>query len=81
MMTRLARELALLYAVEAAYKIPAAPVVRQLITDGERPLPDVIPLPPQWVEFTWPKSGEVNLMNYWRGVDRERGNRWTGPYL
>lgn len=81
MTTRLSRELSLLYACEAAYKIPAAPVARQLITDDERPLPDVIPVRPQWVRFDWPKSGEVNLMNYWRGVDREQGVKWTGPYL
>lgn len=81
MTTHLARELALLYAVEATYKIPAAPVVRQLIVDSERPLPDVIPLPPVWVEFEWPKSGMVNLDSYWRGVDRERGAKWMGPYL
>lgn len=81
MTTRLAHELALLYAVEAAYKIPAAPVVRQLVADDERPLPDVIPPPPQWVEFEWPRFGEVNLITYWREIDRERGTKWMGPYL
>lgn len=81
MSQRLANELALLYAVEAAYKIPAAPVVRQLITDDERPLPDIIPAAPLWVEFEWPKSGELNLASFWREVDRERGVKWMGPYL
>lgn len=78
---RLANELALLYKVEAVYKIPAAPVARQLVADDERPLPDAIPTPPRWVKFEWPKSGEMNLASYWRGVDRERGAKWMGPYL
>lgn len=79
--TRFTVELALLREVEDRYKIPAAPVARQLLADSERSLPDVIPLPPQWVEFEWPRSGEVSLVNYWREVDRERGAKWMGPYL
>jgi hypothetical protein len=62
---RLAREITLLYAVEAVYKIPAAPVVRQLIADNDRPLPDLIPPAPQWVSFEWPASGFVDSKPYW----------------
>lgn len=78
---RLANELALLCKAEAAYKIPAAPIVRQLIADDERLLPDVIPAKSQWVRFEWPRSGEVNLVNYWRGVDRGPSRLMGGPYL
>lgn len=81
MTTRLSRELALLYTVEAAYKIPAAPIVRQLVAWEEQGLPDVIPARPEWVEFKWPASGGVNYEQWWREVDRRRGASWTGPYL
>lgn len=70
MSERLARELALLYTVEAKYKIAAAPIVRQLVADEQRGLPDRIPPVPRWVKFNWPASE----------VDR-RGMRWTGEYL
>lgn len=81
MTTRLASELALLYRVEAVYKIPAAPVVRQLVEWEEQSLPDVLPRCPRWVEFEWPESGSVNLEAWWRAKDRERGARWMGAYL
>lgn len=66
---RLAREISLLYKVEAQYKIPAAPVVRQLVEDAERPLPDVLPPQPVWTTFDWPLSGDVNLSHYWKNYD------------
>lgn len=78
---RLATELALLYRVEAAYKIPAAPITRQLIEWEQQPLPDVLPVKPAWVEFQWPASGVIDLSPHWRSVDRERGKGWSGPYL
>jgi hypothetical protein len=55
---RLNIELRLLYICEAQRKIPAAPVVRQLIADADRPLPDVLPPRPEWTMFQWPKSGD-----------------------
>lgn len=85
MTARLATELALLYRAEALRKIPAAPIVRQLIADDERPLPDALPPKPAWVEFEWPESGTVDWNPYWCSVDRERGSarfdKWSGPYL
>jgi hypothetical protein len=56
---RLDIELRLLYTCEAIFKIPAAPVIRQLVADAERPLPDVLPPRPEWKSFEWPESGEV----------------------
>lgn len=78
---RLHEELRLLYRAEADYKVPAAPIVRQLIADAERPLPDALPPPPAWTTFQWPRSGEVNLSGYWREVDRKGKIDWSGPYL
>lgn len=66
---RLRREIGLLYAVEASYKLPAAPTINQLIADAERPLPDTLPRPPAWTSFKWPSSGEVNLTDYWKKHD------------
>lgn len=66
---RLRREIQLLYAVEAKYKIAAAPVINQLLADTERPLPDTLPHPPAWAGFTWPMSGEVNFTQYWKNHD------------
>lgn len=77
MTDRLSHELALLYAAEAAFKIPAAPIVRQLIADDARPLPDKIPIPPAWKSFEWP-SGELNFERYWKEIDRKG---WRGEYL
>jgi hypothetical protein len=71
MSRQLIRELALLYRCEAEHKVSAARVIRQLIADAARPLPDVLPRPPAWVTFEWPSSGEVNYEPYWRGVDRK----------
>lgn len=70
MSEHLTRELALLYRCEAEHKAPAAPIIRQLVADATRPLPDVLPRPPAWATFEWPSSGEVNYEIYWRGIDR-----------
>lgn len=56
---RLNRELILLAEVSARYGIPTARVAQRLIEEFERPLPDVLPPRPEWVEFKWPKSGVV----------------------
>lgn len=67
---RLNRELAILRDGELKFKLPAAPISRQLVTDAERPLPDVLPKPLVWTTFEWP--GEiVDLNAYWRAVDRK----------
>lgn len=67
---RLNRELAIPYEGELKYKLPTAPISRQLVTDAERPLPDVLPTPLVWTTFEWP--GEiVDLNAYWRAVDRK----------
>lgn len=76
---RLNRELRLLYDCEAKFKIPAAPIVRRLVAESERPLPDTLPPKPAWISFDWPASGSVDLVSYWRGVDRKQS--WSGPYL
>lgn len=68
---RLNRELAILYDGELKYKLPAAPISRQLVADSERPLPDVLPKPPQWTTFEWPASGVLNYIAYWQEVDRK----------
>ncbi|HTG95737.1 MAG TPA: hypothetical protein VL866_24260 [Pyrinomonadaceae bacterium] len=81
MSTRLQNELRLLYAVEAAYKLPAAPIIRQLIAWEDAGLPDVLPPMPEWREFAWPASGGVNLEDYWRTVDKGKLQKWSGPYL
>lgn len=81
MSERLTRELRLLYAAEFHHKIPSAPIVRQLVADEQRGLPDMLPRVPEWVTFSWPISGSVNFEDYWRQVDRARGTRWMGPYL
>lgn len=85
MNSRLATELSLLYRIEAAHKIPAAPITRQLVEWERQSLPDAIPPAPRWIEFQWPASGSVDLNAYWKGVDREqrreRLERWGGPYL
>lgn len=66
------RELALLSRCEDLFGIPARPVVTQLANFLMRPLPDVLPKPPQWTAFDWPKSGEIDLRGYWREFDRGR---------
>lgn len=66
---RLRTEINLLHRTEAVYKIPAAPIIHQLITDTERPLPDTLPRPPAWTGFDWPQSGEVNFTRYWKNYD------------
>jgi hypothetical protein len=71
MTTRLENEIDLLRKIELAYmEIAAGPIIRQLLTDDARPLPDVVPPQPKWIKFDWPRSNEVNLVNYWRQVDR-----------
>jgi len=69
--SRLDTEIQLLYRCELAHKLPAAPIIRQLIEDEARPLPDLIPLRPEWKEFEWPRNNEVNFENYWREKDRK----------
>ena len=66
---RLREELRLLYRAEADYKVPAAPIVRQLIADAERPLPDVLPPPPAWTTFQWPGGVLVSFTKERLGVD------------
>jgi hypothetical protein len=75
---QLSHELTLLYAAEAAYKVAAAPIVRQLIADDARPLPDAFPTQPAWTAFEWPANGSLNFESYWKEIDR-RG--WRGEYL
>lgn len=75
------QEVSRLAEVSHQWKIPTTHIAQGLCEWLEQPLPDVIPLPPQWMEFEWPKSGEVNLDSYWREVDRERGAKWMGAYL
>jgi len=67
---RLQNEINLLYRCELSHKLPAAPIIRQLIEDEARPLPDVIPPLPQLVRFEWPRSGAVEFSGYWRELDR-----------
>jgi len=81
MTTRLDRELRLLYTAEAHYKLPAAPIVRQLVAWEDARLPDSIPPVPEWIEFAWPASGGVNLEDYWRAMDRGKLRGWGGEYL
>jgi hypothetical protein len=69
---RITEECGLLYKVEAEYKIPAAPIIRQLVHYASSPLPDVFPPAPPRTKFTWPASGEVNLSHYWKNYDRTR---------
>jgi hypothetical protein len=64
---RLATELRLLYKCEAEHKLPAAPIVRQLIAWEQWAMPDVVPPVPQWVVFEWPRGGAVNYEMEWRG--------------
>ena len=72
---RLVREIALLQQCEREFKLPAKPIVDQLVADSDRPLPDVLPLPFQWVKFQWPASRGMDYREYWRQVDRR------GDYL
>jgi hypothetical protein len=69
---RLKAELRLPRTAEAIFGVPAAPVARQLVADAERPLPDVLPPPPEWTTFRWPLGGKVNFEGWWREVDRRR---------
>lgn len=81
MSTRLAEEIRLLHKAETAYQIPAALIIRRLIEDEARPLPDVLPRKPPWMDFEWPASGTVNLAEYWKAMDRNRPQGWRGEYL
>jgi hypothetical protein len=67
---RLLNEIQLLYATEAEHKVPAAPIVRQLVADDERLLPDVLPPRPEWMAFKWPSSGDVDFRLWWTTRDR-----------
>jgi len=67
---RLQREIQLLYHCEFTHKLPAAPIIRQLIEDEARPLPDILPPLPQLVRFEWPRSSGVDFVSYWRELDR-----------
>lgn len=71
MNTNPTNETQLLLRAEFKHGVRAAPVIKQLEAESERPLPDAVPSKPQWVAFQWPKSGEVSLVGYWRG--REDG--------
>lgn len=81
MSTRLTTELRLLYTVERDFKLPAAPVIRQLAIWEDAPLPDVLLPVPAWLTFTWPVSGTVSYEDYWRARDGGRESMWMGPYL
>lgn len=54
-------EISLLYDAEAKSKVPAGPIIRQLVAWAEQPLPDVLPQRPPMREFVWPTNGEVGL--------------------
>lgn len=71
-MNRLHEELRLLYRAEADYKVPAAPIVRQLIAESERRLPDALPPAPAWTTFQWPRSGVVSFTRERLEVDWSR---------
>lgn len=77
---RLNRELAILYA-DLRRKSTADVVARQLISDAERPLPDVLPQPPRFTTFEWPAGGRVDYIAYWQAADRRAKVDWGGPYL
>lgn len=77
MKEQLAREEALLHVVDLKYNIPAATAIRQLRSWYDQPLPDKLPEKFVWVNFVWPRSGEIDLTKYWKEIDA----RWTKPYL
>lgn len=70
MTVNLSEEFRLLYRTENDYKLPAAPICRQLAAWWYQPLPDLLPPKPRQVAFTWPASGEIDLTRYWQDVDR-----------
>lgn len=59
----------LLHRCEMGFGLPAAPVARQLEAEFNRPLPDVLPKPPDFVPFQWPLSEAVDFTAYWRTVE------------
>ena len=67
---RLQRELQLLYRCEDKFGIASLSVLRQLVEDEARPLPDSFPPLPQRVRFEWPMTATVDFVNYWRELDR-----------
>jgi hypothetical protein len=79
--SRLDTEIRLLYIREGMFKLPAAPIIRQLVAWEEMPLPDSFPAQPEWREFAWPESSRVNFEDYWRARDGGVAKRWAGPYL
>lgn len=78
--TCLVREIQLLQRCEELFGLKAKPVIDRLIIEADRPLPDVIALPPDWLRFKWPESGIIDLASYWRAKDRD-DKRWLGEYL
>jgi len=58
-------EIQLLYRCEAIFKVPAAPIIRQLVAETERPLPDRFPPVPERRSFQWPELGLVDFQAYW----------------
>jgi hypothetical protein len=79
---RLVHEVQLLQRCEAQHGLRAKPIIDRLVAESDRPLPDVLPPSPQWTTFTWPKSGVVDLTNYWREADKEQRYRgFYGPRL
>jgi hypothetical protein len=68
-MGRLRNEMSLLYYGERVHKLPASPVIRQLIADAERPLPDALPPQTPCVEFRWP-ADTLDFIADWKRKDR-----------
>lgn len=75
---RLVREIELLQRCEAQFELKAKPIIDQLVADADRLLPDHLPQPPAWIDFEWPRSGEIDLRSHWKLVDRIG---WRGEYL
>lgn len=57
-MERLVNEIVVLLRCQEQHKLSAEPIVRQLLADFARPNKAEPPLP-QWIKFTWPKSGMI----------------------
>lgn len=70
MNSRLQREIQLLYRCGDKFGIASLPIIRQLVEDEARPLPDTFPPLPQLVRFEWPVTASVDFVGYWREIDR-----------